>query len=64
MQAPTANRQLINWVSHWEEILTPDRVHWCDGSTAEYDSLADALVDRMLEEPELVLIVIDRKSVV
>ena len=45
MQAPTANRQLINWVSHWEEILTPDRVHWCDGSTAEYDSLADALVE-------------------
>jgi len=45
MQAPTDNRQLINWVSHWEEILTPDRVHWCDGSTAEHDSLADALVE-------------------
>ncbi len=42
--APTGNQQLIDWVSHWREILTPDQIHWCDGSEAEYDRLAAELV--------------------
>ncbi|MDP7598807.1 MAG: hypothetical protein QGH55_03345, partial [Acidimicrobiales bacterium] len=43
--APTGNQQLIDWVSHWREILTPDQIHWCDGSEAEYDRLAGELVE-------------------
>ena len=43
--APTGNQQLIDWVSHWQEILTPDQIHWCDGSEAEYDRLAGELVE-------------------
>jgi len=42
--APTGNRQLIQWISHWQEILSPDQIHWCDGSEAEYDRLASELV--------------------
>jgi len=43
--APTGNQQLIDWVSHWQEILSPDQIHWCDGSEAEYDRLAGELVE-------------------
>jgi phosphoenolpyruvate carboxykinase (GTP) len=41
---PTGHRRLIEWVEGWTEILQPDRVHWCDGSDAEYDALTANLV--------------------
>jgi phosphoenolpyruvate carboxykinase (GTP) len=41
---PTANRKLLDWVERWTEILEPDRVHWCDGSEAEYEDLCRQLV--------------------
>ena len=41
---PTTHRRLIAWVEGWTEILQPDRVHWCDGSDAEYDALTASLV--------------------
>jgi len=43
--APTTNRKLLEWVDHWAAILQPDRVHWCDGSEAEYEELCRQLVD-------------------
>jgi phosphoenolpyruvate carboxykinase (GTP) len=42
----TRNSKLLAWV---EEIATkcqPERVHWCDGSQAEYDSLCAEMVER------------------
>jgi len=41
---PTTNRRLLDWVEEWTAILTPDAVHWCDGSSEEYDRLAAELV--------------------
>ena len=41
---PTAHRKLVEWVDHWTAILEPDRVHWCDGSDAEYEALTASLV--------------------
>jgi phosphoenolpyruvate carboxykinase (GTP) len=38
----TNNQKLINWVNEWADICKPDKIHWCDGSDAEYN--------RMLEE--------------
>jgi|TARA_B100001079_G_scaffold268216_1_gene278162 phosphoenolpyruvate carboxykinase (GTP) len=40
----TSNQILLEWVDHWTGILGPDAVHWCDGSEAEYDALADGMV--------------------
>ncbi len=41
---PTTNRRLLEWVEEWAAILAPDAVHWCDGSSEEYDLLAAELV--------------------
>ena len=40
----TTNRRLLDWVEEWAAILSPDAIHWCDGSPEEYDRLAAELV--------------------
>ncbi len=45
MTYPTSNKQLIAWVEEVAQLTTPDRIHWCDGSDAEYDQLCQLLVD-------------------
>jgi phosphoenolpyruvate carboxykinase (GTP) len=43
--APTPHRALRTWVEEWAGVLEPERIHWCDGSAAEYDALCAGLVD-------------------
>ena len=43
--APTANAQLLSWVSSIAELTTPDKVVWCDGSDAEWDRMTSQLVE-------------------
>ena len=47
VQAPdyVKNPQLIAWVSEMVALCKPAKVHWCDGSQAEYDALCQQLVD-------------------
>ncbi len=40
----TKNRALQKWVEEVEALCRPDRVHWCDGSQAEYDAMLRTLV--------------------
>ena len=42
---PTTNRRLLDWVEEWAAVMAPDAVHWCDGSSDEYDRLAAELVE-------------------
>ena len=35
----TKNQALVRWVEELRALCQPDRVHWCDGSQAEYDEM-------------------------
>ena len=43
--APTKNKQLLEWVEEVAALTLPDRVEWCDGSQEEWDRLTSELVD-------------------
>jgi phosphoenolpyruvate carboxykinase (GTP) len=42
---PTKNQRLQQWVDQVATLTSPAEVVWCDGSAAEYDGLAQMLVD-------------------
>jgi phosphoenolpyruvate carboxykinase (GTP) len=44
MTLPTRNQRLIDWVDEIAALTAPDRIHWCDGSAAEYDEMCRLLV--------------------
>lgn len=39
------NKELVAWVEQMAQLCTPDAVHWCDGSDAEYERLCAELVE-------------------
>lgn len=41
----TSNEALLAWVDEITKLCTPQAVHWCDGSQAEYDRLCGELVE-------------------
>jgi phosphoenolpyruvate carboxykinase (GTP) len=40
----TKNAKLLAWVDEWVALCKPDKVHWADGSQAEYDALCEEMV--------------------
>ena len=42
--SPTRNKKLLAWVDDVAAKCKPDRIHWCDGSQAEYDRLCAEMV--------------------
>ncbi|MCJ7447566.1 MAG: phosphoenolpyruvate carboxykinase (GTP) [Bacteroidales bacterium] len=40
----THHQKLTNWVNEWAELCQPEKIHWCDGSEAENQSLLDEMV--------------------
>ncbi len=41
----TSNAKLLAWVEEARGLCRPDRVHWCDGSPAEYDEMIGLMVE-------------------
>ena len=39
------NAKLNSWVAEIESLCQPDRVHWCDGSQAEYDEMIRLMLE-------------------
>ena len=35
---------LNQWVDDVARLTQPDRIHWCDGSEAEYDKLVEMML--------------------
>jgi phosphoenolpyruvate carboxykinase (GTP) len=44
-EAPTEHAELLRWVEEVAELTQPDRVEWCDGSSAEWERVTDLLVE-------------------
>ncbi|WP_243350134.1 phosphoenolpyruvate carboxykinase (GTP) [Parabacteroides sp. FAFU027] len=40
----TKNHDLIHWVNKWAELMTPDKIYWCDGSEEENQHLLNGMV--------------------
>ncbi len=40
----TGNPQLLAWIGEMARLLRPDTVHWCDGSSREYQEMLHLLV--------------------
>jgi len=38
------NTRLKEWIAEMTGLCQPDRIHWCDGSDAEYNMLCDQMV--------------------
>ncbi|KAF9424632.1 hypothetical protein BGZ94_008016 [Podila epigama] len=43
--------KLVDWVRAQQELLEPDKVHWCDGTEQEYDMLVQDMVQRGVMVP-------------
>ena len=44
MKVPSNHTALSQWVQECAQLCEPDRIHWCDGSTEEYDRLMRRMV--------------------
>ena len=44
MASSTKNKNLIEWVNSWAEILNPKEIYWCDGSEEEVETLSPTLM--------------------
>jgi phosphoenolpyruvate carboxykinase (GTP) len=46
METAPARAELQTWVTQMANYCEADQIHWCDGSTEEYDRLCQSLIDK------------------
>lgn len=68
MSLPTNHKKLIAWVNECAEMMTPEKVVWCDGSEKEYQEMCDIMVDaglakRLAKRPNSLLLRSDPSDV-
>nr|MCU0563571.1 phosphoenolpyruvate carboxykinase (GTP) [Desulfobacterales bacterium] len=51
MKTPSENQKLNRWVDECAALCEPEKIHWCDGSTAEYDRLMAEMVASGMATP-------------
>lgn len=39
------SQKVLNWVDEMARLCKPEKIHWCDGSQNEYDSLCQLMVE-------------------
>ncbi len=39
------HQSLVEWITEFARLAEPEKIHWCDGSQAEYDALCGQLVE-------------------
>ena len=39
------HRRLVEWIDEFAKRAQPEKIHWCDGSKAEYDAFCQQLVE-------------------
>jgi phosphoenolpyruvate carboxykinase (GTP) len=44
-QATTDHEGLRAWVEEVAAMTQPEEIHWCDGSTEEYEQLCQVMLD-------------------
>ena len=44
-KVPTSNPKLLAWVDEVIDLCDPGKVWWCDGTTEEYDELAQTMTE-------------------
>ena len=42
--SPGKNRELVRWVEEAAQMCRPERIHWCDGSDEEYQSMLRLMI--------------------
>ncbi|HEX3626472.1 MAG TPA: phosphoenolpyruvate carboxykinase (GTP) [Verrucomicrobiae bacterium] len=40
----TSNSKILSWVAEMSALCQPDKIHWCDGSEAEYQALCELMI--------------------
>jgi phosphoenolpyruvate carboxykinase (GTP) len=40
----TSNSKILSWVRDMSSLCQPDKIHWCDGSEAEYQALSELMI--------------------
>jgi phosphoenolpyruvate carboxykinase (GTP) len=42
----STNKNLEAWVAEWSTLMSPESIHWCDGSNEEFQNLCSLMIEQ------------------